>query len=388
DEDDRPSGPGSVNRAMVYWSAPPVNQKVKEFSGKLAAEESKDPTTTFAGTRASSSSSSSLDPTSGSSSFYISSLEGGPGGPSKSKQGVIVRTLDDSITGVVEVKRHSPPSAAHPSGCPDLDSSSDDLMDYRLEQARPAFFELVGSGKVGVKVNTGRAGKRGEDACVMTSVSSQGGDGNTWRLTKGAVFFAGNSTFTVEHDGEGGRDIVIHVGNEPKKAGPSEAPAHAGIPAVGPDTSVTPPQPSFSKIAVDKEFFAIGRSGEADYTVNDRELSRMHLAVRREGGGTGTLVDLGSTNGTYFKVGGQDKVEGREVGMGAEFVVGRTGFKVGRFEWGGNEEIGGRRTMEDKMVIRERMTYGGSDGTVGGPDKEARGAMNYKDEKEGTILRR
>jgi len=46
------------------------------------------------------------------------------------------------------------------------------------------------------------------------------------------------------------------------------------------------------------------------------------------------------------------------IGVGDCFVVGRTGFGVGgRWEWGGSESIGARKTMEDRSVVHQHLLY-------------------------------
>ena len=81
------------------------------------------------------------------------------------------------------------------------------------------------------------------------------------------------------------------------------------------------------------------------------------------------LVDLGSTNGTFMRLEGPYEAAGTKesaattapwfthVRPGTEFLVGRTGFVVHRFGWGGSEAIGARRTMEDRVIVRESLLY-------------------------------
>ena len=55
--------------------------------------------------------------------------------------------------------------------------------------------------------------------------------------------------------------------------------------------------------------YAIGRSADTDFVIDDRTVSRRHATIRREGE-LWILVDLGSTNGT--RVNGA-RVDGRAV---------------------------------------------------------------------------
>jgi pSer/pThr/pTyr-binding forkhead associated (FHA) protein len=63
----------------------------------------------------------------------------------------------------------------------------------------------------------------------------------------------------------------------------------------------------------------IGRQG-ADINVDDPEISRAHAAVEIAGDEV-TLVDLGSTNGTYI---GEEQVSEAPLENQAEFTVGGT----------------------------------------------------------------
>src|SRR5215210_97800 len=45
--------------------------------------------------------------------------------------------------------------------------------------------------------------------------------------------------------------------------------------------------------------FTIGREAGADYVISDGKASRLHAAIRPLPDGRATLVDLGSSNGTF-----------------------------------------------------------------------------------------
>ena len=84
-------------------------------------------------------------------------------------------------------------------------------------------------------------------------------------------------------DGSSGDDIIIHVENS--------STSDLGKASVTPSTKEggKVDKAKAGAIRVNRGCFTIGRSGEADYTVNDRELSRMHFAVNKGKGGGGNL---------------------------------------------------------------------------------------------------
>jgi hypothetical protein len=43
--------------------------------------------------------------------------------------------------------------------------------------------------------------------------------------------------------------------------------------------------------------------------------------------------------------------------LGDEFIVGRTGFSVNRFDFGVSEAIGARPTMEDRTIVIQSLIY-------------------------------
>ena len=268
DEDDRRViNEGAINRYAIYWSRKPeggmMGSEVGGGGGGGGGWEEQletmfeieGSTSSIEGSNAVADTMEVDNPPSSSSNPY--------------KAGFIKRNLDDSITGTVCVLRS-------------LSSLS---------------CTIVGEGKVGVKVNTARKRKGGEDGVVKTSyrhtLTEEGkeeeegktedvnkggpGGGNGWNLEKGRVFFAGNTTFRcVDNGGGTGGNVVIEVLSNSQSA----------------PSSGFEEQTMGDVIVVDRNVFTIGRSGEADYTVNDRELSRMHFAVTKEGG-RGRLWDLG-----------------------------------------------------------------------------------------------
>jgi len=130
------------------------------------------------------------------------------------------------------------------------------------------------------------------------------------------------------------------------------------------------------EISTNKCPFVFGRAHEADLCIMDRELSRKHGAViylpkRSKGSSAGAfvLVDLASTNGSFMRlVGPYGRMGIGSLTIGDEFIVGRTGFSVNRFDYGISEAIGARPTMEDRTLVIQSLMY--TDGKYGGEPKE------------------
>eukprot|EP00588_Corethron_pennatum_P014054 CAMPEP_0194279606 /NCGR_PEP_ID=MMETSP0169-20130528/14022_1 /TAXON_ID=218684 /ORGANISM="Corethron pennatum, Strain L29A3" /LENGTH=674 /DNA_ID=CAMNT_0039024053 /DNA_START=349 /DNA_END=2373 /DNA_ORIENTATION=+ len=196
----------------------------------------------------------------------------------------------------------------------------------------------------------GPGGARPKAAIVLSL------DAARWELVGGASFTAGNSVFNVEEVLDG-RQLTICCSKGPMK---------------GKMIDIT------SKMCP----FVFGRAHEADLCIMDRELSRKHGAVlflpkrgNKKGVGSFVLADLESTNGTYMRLVGPY----RERGFGAlsiddEFIVGRTGFSVNRFDWGISEAIGARPTMEDRTLVLQTL-IGNNGGKWGGEPKEDLGEL-------------
>lgn len=75
------------------------------------------------------------------------------------------------------------------------------------------------------------------------------------------------------------------------------------------------------RFSLNADSVSVGRSSQADITVEDTGVSRKHLEIRRQGSNF-LAVDLGSTNGSY--VDGQ-KIQGRaQLVDGSVIAMGRT----------------------------------------------------------------
>ncbi|GMH94028.1 hypothetical protein TrST_g4054 [Triparma strigata] len=176
---------------------------------------------------------------------------------------------------------------------------------------------------VGVKVGTGRITKNSDGTRTLTPTSLNTVPTHTWSLHPNTTFTAGNTLFTV------------------LPTSPLTLSQKSSLPPSSPPTILTlPPSPTH---------LICGRSADSDLTISDRELSRFHFSISTSTTPP-TLTDLHSTNGTYIIT---KSLPSRLITPSSEFVVGRTGFKVGRYEWGGVERQGARRTMEDQMCYED-----------------------------------
>ena len=104
-----------------------------------------------------------------------------------------------------------------------------------------------------------------------------------------------------------------------------------------------------STIAVGADGATFGRANENTVCVADRELSRKHTHVAWSHGQF-FVSDMGSTNGTYVQLVGP-YAGAYPLNLNDHVLVGRTGFSVNRWDFGCSEEMGCRRTMEDKSLL-------------------------------------
>mmetsp|Transcript_18202 Transcript_18202/g.41778 ORF Transcript_18202/g.41778 Transcript_18202/m.41778 type:complete len:650 (-) Transcript_18202:72-2021(-) len=259
----------------------------------------------------------------------------GNGPPSSNNPDDICRRMDDSMTG---------PSAGVLARLSDFDGEQ--AAGYALRAGMTTGWHIRGDrGDAAVRVGKAKvfSGKNGPDGQTREAqILSL--DADRWILCKGASFAAGNSVFNVEDVNEGKQKITIHCSKGPMRGRLIDI--HApGCP------------------------FVFGRAHEADLCIMDRELSRKHGAIvylpnrnargsRLPGIGNFVLVDLESTNGTYMRLVGPYGYRGMgSLAIGDEFIVGRTGFSLNRFDYGISEAIGARPTMEDRTIVVQSLLY-------------------------------
>jgi serine/threonine protein phosphatase PrpC len=259
----------------------------------------------------------------------------GNGPPSSHNPDDICRRMDDSMTG---------PSAGILARLSDFDGEQ--AAGYALRAAMTTGWHIRGDrGDAAVRVGKAKVftGKNGPDGPTKeTQVLTL--DADRWMLCKGASFAAGNSVFNVEDVNEGKQKITIHCSKGPMKG-------------------------RLIDIHASRCPFVFGRAHEADLCIMDRELSRKHGAIvylpnRKVRGtkptsiGNFVLVDLESTNGTYMRLVGPYGYKGMgSLSIGDEFIVGRTGFSLNRFDYGISEAIGARPTMEDRTIVVQSLLY-------------------------------
>lgn len=259
----------------------------------------------------------------------------GNGPPSSHNPDDICRRMDDSMTG---------PSAGILSRMSDFDGEQ--AAGYALRAGMTTAWHIRGDrGDAAVRVGKAKvfSGKNGPDGPTREAqILSL--DADRWVLCKGASFAAGNSVFNVEDVNEGKQKITIHCSKGPMRG-------------------------KLIDIHAPRCPFVFGRAHEADLCIMDRELSRKHGAIvyiptRKARGskpatnGSFVLVDLESTNGSYMRLVGPYGYKGMgSLSIGDEFIVGRTGFSLNRFDYGISEAIGARPTMEDRTIVVQSLLY-------------------------------
>jgi len=203
-------------------------------------------------------------------------------------------------------------------------------------------------GDAAVRVGKAKVYLTGKDGADGPSREAQilSLDADRWVLCKGASFAAGNSVFTLEDYNESRQRITIHCSKGPMRG-------------------------KLINVEASRCPYVFGRAHQADLCIMDRELSRRHGAILylpnrgngkgqrgTIGGGSFVLVDLESTNGSYMRLVGPYSQKGLgALGVGDEFIVGRTGFSVNRFDYGISEAIGARPTMEDRTLVIQSLMH-------------------------------
>lgn len=283
--------------------------------------------------------------------LYGRSTTIGNGGPSSHSPDDICRRMDDSMTG---------PAAGVLSRLTDFDGEQSAL--HALRAGMTCGWHIRGDrGDAAVRVGKAKvinipSNNNHNSAGSDKSEEQQGPrkdarilslDAERWVLCKGASFAAGNSVFNVEDVNESKQKITVHCSKGPMRG-------------------------KLIDIHASRCPYVFGRAHEADLCIMDRELSRRHGAILyvqnrgsgstpkgggRKSGGMFILTDLESTNGSYMRLVGPYSQKGMgALTIGDEFIVGRTGFSVNRFDFGISEAIGARPTMEDRTIVIQSLT--------------------------------
>eukprot|EP00561_Arcocellulus_cornucervis_P011803 CAMPEP_0185799572 /NCGR_PEP_ID=MMETSP1322-20130828/395_1 /TAXON_ID=265543 /ORGANISM="Minutocellus polymorphus, Strain RCC2270" /LENGTH=670 /DNA_ID=CAMNT_0028495151 /DNA_START=529 /DNA_END=2541 /DNA_ORIENTATION=- len=252
----------------------------------------------------------------------------GNGGPSTPSPDDICRRMDDSMTG---------PAAGVLARLTDFDGEQSAL--HALRAAMTTGWHIRGDrGDAAIRVGKAKAmsmnsgGKPQKEARLLSL------DAERWVLCKGASFAAGNSVFNVEDVNDAKQKITVHCSKGPMRG-------------------------KLIDVHASKCPYVFGRAHEADLCIMDRELSRKHGAILylpnksgKKNGGNFVLTDLESTNGSYMRLVGPYGHKGMgALSLGDEFIVGRTGFSVNRFDFGISEAIGARPTMEDRSLVIQSL---------------------------------
>jgi len=263
--------------------------------------------------------------------------------PNSQRPDDICRRMDDSMSG----------PAAGILSCL-VDEEGEQAAMFALKAGMTCGWQIRERGDVAVRVGRAKVfskqqgsggGGEDKDARLLTL------DAERWVLGEGASFAAGNSVFTVEKVDEAKQKLTIHCSKGPLRNKAIE-------------------------VLASRCPFVFGRAHEADLCIMDRELSRKHgaiLYVKSPGrkNGNFVLADLESTNGSYMRLTGPYAHKGvGALTIGDEFIVGRTGFSVNRFDCGISEAIGARPTMEDRTIVIQNLMYPPPDYYYNGDPKE------------------
>lgn len=266
----------------------------------------------------------------------------GNGVPNSNRPDDICRRMDDSMSG---------PAAGVLSCLSDEDGEQAAL--YALRAGMTCGWHIRGErGDAAVRVGKAKVySKQSPDGNPLKEARLLTLDAERWALCDGASFAAGNSVFNVEEVNDTDQTLTVHCSKGPLRNRSIEVPARRCP-------------------------FVFGRAHEADLCIMDRELSRKHgviLYVRPQGRKSGVFVlaDLESTNGSYMRLTGPYSHKGvGALTLGDEFIVGRTGFSVNRFDCGISEAIGARPTMEDRTIVIQNLMYPPPDYYYDGSPKE------------------
>lgn len=277
----------------------------------------------------------------------------GNGGPSSPTPDDICRRMDDSMTG---------PAAGVLARLNDTDGEQAALFALRagmtngwhIRGDRGDAAVRVGKARIFIPNKTSN-GEENEKEAKLLSL-----DAERWVLCKGSSFAAGNSVFNVEDVNDTKQKITIHCSKGPMRG-------------------------KLIDVYANRCPYVFGRAHEADLCIMDRELSRKHGAIlyisnqrsssspknSKKSQGVFVLADLESTNGSYMRLVGPYSEKGMgSLTIGDEFIVGRTGFSVNRFDYGISECIGARPTMEDRSIVIQSLMYDQPDNYYNSEQKE------------------
>ena len=119
--------------------------------------------------------------------------------------------------------------------------------------------------------------------------------------------------------------VELFVGNDLKKGDLAcEARLQEGEEKVEPaatPTLVVHADGADRTVLLSRDVMTIGRLPDCDIVLRDKGASRRHAQLKRDGAGTWTITDLGSTNG--MKLNGAS-VQSRELGDGDRITIGST----------------------------------------------------------------
>ena len=112
------------------------------------------------------------------------------------------------------------------------------------------------------------------------------------------------------------------------------------------------------RIPLAHSHFEIGRSSRSDLSIDQESISRHHARIAAVGGGTYTLMDLGSTNGTYVNDVGITEhrlVDGDQIKIGRSILKFMTGDNI---ETSYHEEIYRLVTVDALTQLFNKRYFG------------------------------
>ncbi len=118
-------------------------------------------------------------------------------------------------------------------------------------------------------------------------------------------------------------------------------------------------------LRLDREEMTIGRSGEASFSIEDPNISRLHARVARTPSGSWVVSDLGSMNGTFLNgrlIASAELKPGDRLQLGAQTTLrfslpeprGRRGAAAARAARGGRRPLGVGGVERRVRALRHR----------------------------------